>query len=472
MKRNHLLWVLLLSLSVRVPLLVTQHDAYLTGGIVTSMGLVARNLLEGRGLAETTGPPEIFRLDDLQFREGKLRDIREFPNPPDQTTKPLIQRMPGYPALLALIWKVTGSYTYLPAQILQVLLSALLPLLLYDAARRLFGRSAGLAAGVLGALNVPEARLSVVPLYDWWLVPLAAFIAWLLVRAAARGYPVRDFIVMGLAVAAGVYFKPTVLVLPLFVMAALLPRLPGRPALLRGALAFGIPILALVPWAVRNDRIFHRPILTSTFFWPTIWEGFGEVPNDFGAYLDDRTTYLQALDSRKPLVYGTPEYDDHFRSKVIRVVESRPGFVASLWVHRLTRALLFPGNPWGISRAEDPEASFTRFQAARGGGMAAYLMERPGTFLVKLLQRVWEPFLFCMALLTLAVDRSRWKEFLPLVALPVSLLAVIVPIHLEGRYLLPGTQVWILLAAAPLAAWFLPDRDPRPSGAGLPDAQA
>jgi len=471
MKRSHLLWVLLLSLSVRVPLLITQHDAYLTGGIVTSMGLVARNLLEGRGLAETTGPPEIFQLDDLQFREGRLRDIREFPNPPDQTTKPLIQRMPGYPALLALIWKVTGSYTYLPVQILQVLLSALLPLLLYDAARRLFGRSAGLASGVLGALNVPEARLSVVPLYDWWLIPLVAFIAWLLVRTATRGYPVRDFIVMGLAVAAGVYFKPTVLVLPLFVLAALLPRLPWRPVLLRGALAFGIPILALVPWAVRNDRIFHRPILTGTFLWPTIWEGFGEVPNDFGAYLDDRATYIQAVAGRKLLVYGTPEYDDHFRPKVIRVFASRPGFVASLWIRRLVRGLLFPGNPWGIPWVEDPEASFTRFQATRGGGMAAYLMARPGTALVKVAQRVWEPFLLCMAFLALVVDRSRWKEFLPLVALPVFLLAVYVPLHIEGRYLLPGTQIWILFAAAPLSAWLLPDRDLSPTGTGLPGAR-
>jgi len=470
MKRSHLLWVLLLSLSVRVPLLVTQHDAYLTGGIATSLGLVARNLLEGRGLAETTGPREILQLDELQVLEGRLRDIREFPDPPDQPTKPLIQRMPGYPVLLAVIWKLTGSYTYLPVQILQVLLSALLPLLLYDAARRLFGRSAGLAAGVLGALNVPEARLAVVPLYDWWIVLLVAFIAWLLVRAAERGYPVRDFLVMGFAVAAGVYFKATVLVLPLFVLAALLPRLRGRQVLLRGALALGIPILALVPWAVRNNQVFHRPILTGTFLWPTIWEGFGEMPNDFGARLDDRTTYLQAVADQKLLVYGTPEYDDHFRPKVIRVVASHPGFVATLWVRRLVRGLLFPGNPWGIPRVEDPEASFTRFRTTRGEGMAAYLMARPGTALVKVIQRVWEPFLLCMALLTLVVDRSRWKEFLPLVALPVFLLAVYVPLHIEGRYLLPGSQIWILFAAAPLAAWLLPDRDFSPSGTGLPGA--
>ena len=465
MKRSHLLWILLLSLAVRLPLLVTQHDAYLSGGITTSLGLVARNFMEGRGLVETTGPPEILLLYDTQLQEGRLRDVREFPDPPDQPTKPLIQRMPGYPLLLAVTWKLTGSASYLPIQILQVLLSALMPWLLCDAARRLFGWRAGLAAGILGALNLPEARLAVVPLYDWWVILLVASVAWLLVRGGERGYPVPQFLVMGLCVAAGVYLRPTVLVLPVFALAALLPRLGWRQVLLRGVLALGIPILVLVPWAVRNDRVFHRPILTTTFFWPTVWEGFGEVPNSFGAYLDDRITYLQAVDSRKLLVYGSPEYDDHFRQKVIHLVATSPGFVASLWARRLVRGLLFPENPWGLPWAENPDASFIEFQRTGGGGIAAFLTKRPGTVLVKLAKRLWEPFLFLMALLTLVVDRSRWREFLPLVALPVFLLAVTIPLHLEGRYLLPGTQVWILFAAPPLAAWLLPDRGPASAGA-------
>jgi hypothetical protein len=283
---------------------------------------------------------------------------------------------------------------------------------------------------------------------------------------------VRHFLVMGLLVAAGVYLRPTVLVLPVFVLAALLPRLGGRQVLLRGALALGIPILVLVPWAARNNRVFHRPILTTTFFWPTVWEGFGEVPNNFGAHLDDRMTYIQAVAREKTLVYGSPEYDDHFRPQVIHVVATRPGFVASLWVRRLVRGLLFPENPWGIPWAEKPEASFTEFRRTGGGGVAAFLMARPGTVLVKVAQRLWEPFLFLMALLTLVVDRSRWREFLPLVALPVFLLAVTIPLHLEGRYLLPGSQVWILFAAAPLAASLLPERPPASPGTVPSDGRA
>ncbi len=456
MKKSHLLGVVLLSLAVRVPLLVTGHDTYTTGGITTSLGLVARNLVEGRGLVESTGPAEILAMYDRQAAEGRLADIRDIPDPPGQTTKPLIQRMPGYPFLLALIWKVTGDYRYLPVQILQVLLSALLPLLLYDAARRLFGASAALPAGLLGALNVPEARLAVLPLYDWWAVLLVGVLAWLLVRSAERGFPARDFLLMGLCVAAGAYFKSTVLVLPLFATAALLPRLPLRPLLLRGALFIGIPILALVPWAARNQRVFHRTILTNTFFWATLWEGFGEVPNPFGAILDDRTTYIQAVGHDKLLVYGSPEYDDHFRAKVITVCTTHPGFVASLWIRRLVRGLLFPVNSWGMTWAESPEASFAYFQGTRGGGPLAYLAARPGVVLLKLAQKIWEPLLLLLGLLTLAADRARWREFLPLVSLPVALLATTIPLHLEGRYLLPGLEVWILFASAPLSAWLIP----------------
>src|SRR2546426_5265164 len=119
MSRSRFLALLfLLAMAVRLPMLYFLRDAYLTGGITTSLGLVARNMLEGRGLTETTGPEEILRFYDLELSEEKLHDIREIPDPPDQPTVPLIQRMPGYPALLALCWKLTGSYRYLPVQIL------------------------------------------------------------------------------------------------------------------------------------------------------------------------------------------------------------------------------------------------------------------------------------------------------------------------------------------------------------------
>jgi len=463
LKRRFLLVLFLLALAVRLPMLASLHDAYLTGGITTSLGLVARNLLEGRGLAETTGPQEILRLYDLQLAEGRLLDIRGFPNPPDQPTSPLIQRMPGYPVLLAMTFKLAGTYRYLPIQILQVLLSAMLPLFVVGAGRRFFGESAARVAGVLACLNFAEARLAVVPLYDWWVIFVAAWLVWLLSRSMERGYPAGSFAWMGLVLAGGVYLKSTVLALPFFLALFLVPKLgPGRAAL-RGALLAGLPLLALTPWAVRNDRLFRRPILTNTFFWPTVWEGFGEIPNPFGAVLDDRRTHLSALAVQPDLRYGSPEYDDFFRGKVFAALEGHPGFVASLWVRRFCSGLLFPGNPWGIGGANRSEASYTVFRAETGRGPLGYVLRWPGVALIKVLQRLWDPLLFFMTLLTLASDRKRWREHLPLLAFPVAFLAVTVPLHLEGRYLLPGAPALILFASVPLASWLFSPRRPTAS---------
>jgi|GEM_PF-3753483 4-amino-4-deoxy-L-arabinose transferase and related glycosyltransferases of PMT family len=453
--------LLLLALAVRLPMLYFLRDVYLTGGITTSMGLVARNLLEGRGLTETTGPESILRLYDLQLAEGRLHDIQEFPDPPDQPTSPLIQRMPGYPALLALIWKLTGSYRYLPVQVVQILLSSLLPLLIYGTARRYFGETSGRVAGILAAVNIAEARLAVVPLYDWWILFTAGIVLWLLSLAMERGFPLRGFALIGGVFAVGVYFKSTLIIVPFFLALCLVPQIGWRRSSIGALLLAGLPLLALAPWMARNDRIFHRSFLTNTFFWASIWEGFGEVPNPFNAYLDDRRTYLTALLERRDLVYGSPAYDDYFRAKVLRVYEERPGFVATLWLGRLWRGLISPANPWGLAGADRPEMSYTNFRLETGGSPFDYLRHRPGVAFVKILQRCWDPLLISLALVTLVMEWRRWREFLPLLALPLAFLAVTIPIHLEGRYLLPGSLVLILFASVPVAAWMFPGRGNR-----------
>jgi hypothetical protein len=443
----------LLALAIRIPMLCSYHDTYLTGGITTSLGLVARNLLQGRGLSETTGPQEILLLYDRQAEEGRLLDIEEFPDPPDQPTAPLIQRMPGYPALLALSWLVVGKYRYLPVQILQGVLSSLLPLLLYGAGRRLFGEAPGRIAGILACLNFAEARLAVVPLYDWWILFLTGVALWLLARSMQLGFPVAGFALLGAVIAAGIYLKSTLLVLPFCLSFFLVPRLGVVSSLPRVLVLIGLPLLALLPWTLRNYLVFDRLILTNTFFWPTVWEGFGEVANPFGAVLDDRRTFLQASAEKPGMTYGSPEYDDHFQAKVVKAAKSHPRFVISLWARRLVRGLLAPGNPWGIAGVDREEVSYARFHRETGGGALGYVTKRPLVSLVKLLQRLWDPLLFLLAGVGLMETRRRSKDCLLLLAVPAAVLLVTVFVHLEGRYLLPAGQVFLLFASVPLSAW-------------------
>ena len=91
MSRRAPVLLFLLALAVRLPMLLTQPDDYASGGITTAMGLVARNLLAGRGLVETPIPDESQFLYDRQQAEGRLIDIAEFPDPPDPPTRAPIQ---------------------------------------------------------------------------------------------------------------------------------------------------------------------------------------------------------------------------------------------------------------------------------------------------------------------------------------------------------------------------------------------
>lgn len=447
MSRRAPILLFLLALAVRLPMLFTQHDDYASGGITTAMGLVARNILAGRGLVETTGPDEILRLYDRQQAEGRLLEIADFPDPADQPTRPLIQRMPGYPLFLAAVWRITGTQRYFPAQAVQVLLGALLPLLLYGAGRRLFGKTAGLITGTITAVNLPMAWLAVVPLYDGWVLLLAGLIVWLLARAEGRGHPLQDWACIGLAAATGVYFKSTFLIVPPLLAAAVVPRLGPRRAARRGAVALGLPLLALFPWVVRNERIYHRPILTNTFFWATVWEGFGEIDNDFGAVLDDRATYAAVAAGRPEITYASPEYDDLIKPLVLEVLKTRPGFLVRLAAHRLIRGLFLPDDRWGIPAAEGTAHSFAAFRARTGGGRIAYVMAEPLAASVKVLQRLWSPLLLGAAILSLCLNRGRWREFLPLLGVAAAFLSTAVLLHFEGRYLLPAVLVWTLLAS-------------------------
>ncbi len=87
---------------------------------------------------------------------------------------------------------------------------------------------------------------------------------------------------------------------------------------------------------------------------------------------------------------------------------------------------------------------------------------------MKLLQKIWDPLRFGLALLTLAVDRNRWREFLPFLSIPAAMLAVTVPLHFEARYLLPASLVWILLAAVPVSATFFPSPPPAADDSSAP----
>lgn len=150
---------------------------------------------------------------------------------------------------------------------------------------------------------------------------------------------------------------------------------------------------------------------------------------------------------RPEIAYGSPEYDDLIRPRVLEVLRTRPGFLVRLAAHRLIRGLFLPGDRRGIPAAEASGHSFAAFRASTGGGPIASVAAEPLAAVVKIVQRLWNPLLLAVALLSLWLHRRRWRECLPFLGVAAAFLATAVLLHLEGRYLLPAVLVWTLPAS-------------------------
>jgi 4-amino-4-deoxy-L-arabinose transferase-like glycosyltransferase len=179
---------------------------------------------------------------------------------------------PGFPVLLALVYRAVGagsmSTRWAAGRIAQALLGVLAVALIYMIGRRLKGRMVGLTAAGLAAVYPPlvlaGSSLMSEPLYI--ALTLAAVLAALVHRQSPRG--LRYAVLAGVLAAVvamtrgnGIFF-----VLPLvFLVWSERPRRSWSS--LRAPLALlAATLIALAPWAIRNTIVFHKfvPLGTET----------------------------------------------------------------------------------------------------------------------------------------------------------------------------------------------------------------
>jgi len=183
---------------------------------------------------------------------------------------------PLYPYFLASIYGVFG-HSYWAVYLIQLALSMVLLLLVYDAARRLFDWRAGIAAAAMAALYKPlifyEGQVEKTAL----AVFLTALFVWLFVRASSLKppttsrsspagrwlWPFASGIALGLA---ALTRANTLLFAPLLPLALVLGRKgAGRRTQIGAAAAglFGV-LVVIAPVSVRNSLLAHEFTLTTT----------------------------------------------------------------------------------------------------------------------------------------------------------------------------------------------------------------
>lgn len=227
------------------------------------------------------------------------------------TTGPTALLAPGYPAVVALFFRIFGSFSFAAAialMTLQLLFSVLTVLLMMHVARRCFGVLAGDLAGAFWALSLP---LLWMPTIFWETclstLLLVGMIA-LALRCERRPNPVL-WALMGAHSAIAGLVNP-----------ALLPALLGvlgwaawqtrkvRPY--SPILGFLVLLLLFAPWPIRNARVLHAFIPMRSTVGFELW--VGNRPGATG-FLDE---------SQFPIFNGW-EYDQYAAKGEVRYMRDK-----------------------------------------------------------------------------------------------------------------------------------------------------
>jgi 4-amino-4-deoxy-L-arabinose transferase-like glycosyltransferase len=171
-------------------------------------------------------------------------------------------RLPGYPGFLALIWLITGVEHYSAVMIVQIFVDVGTCFLTTGIARQVASERAALWAFALAALCPFTANYAVTPLAETLSVFFTALTLLCLVEALDSTHGAgQRWVGCGLAVAASILLRPDGGLLLLAVglyLAVRIIRKPQRPRTIAALVVVSIIALGpLVPWTIRNWRLFH-----------------------------------------------------------------------------------------------------------------------------------------------------------------------------------------------------------------------
>jgi 4-amino-4-deoxy-L-arabinose transferase-like glycosyltransferase len=181
---------------------------------------------------------------------------------------PTYIRLPGYPAFLALVFAVFGRDNFRAVLLLQVLIDIGTCFVIAGLARRILGDRSGRIAFLLTALcpflaNYAAAALT--ETLEIFFTAVAFSCAAIAIKDLEHGRK-RAWAWCGLALFADITLRPDggllLVAIGLYLLLLLIRNLRQRKAV-GGIITAGLVLLAfslgpLVPWTVRNYRVFHR----------------------------------------------------------------------------------------------------------------------------------------------------------------------------------------------------------------------
>jgi 4-amino-4-deoxy-L-arabinose transferase-like glycosyltransferase len=180
-----------------------------------------------------------------------------------------------YPALVTMVYYLTGGPHQIPVYLIQILLAALSVVSVGQLGKRLFGGDAGILAAGLFGLSPFVVWSSVAMMTEAVFLPLMCLAIWMLVEAIDN-----DSIELWIAAAifsalaclsrsALLYFLPIALLPWLFLRKSAV----SLAARCRGPVIFScVFACTIAPWTVRNYQVHHRFLLLDSKAGASLWQ--------------------------------------------------------------------------------------------------------------------------------------------------------------------------------------------------------
>jgi hypothetical protein len=450
MKNKKLILIFLLALGARLGLLYMSHDVLDGSGMSLGYANVARNLLLGRGFV-LSDESFLRELPNNQSKRGKLLDVEDYlpgiPTSQDVSLKPEVNRMTGYSVLLAMTYLIFGQQRYIYLQVIQAIVDSLSVFMIFWIAGIIFNRKIGLLSAFLFAIYWPEVRAAVSALHWAWMPFITVLATYLLIRASVdESKKIKIYILIGLIIAVGTYIHALMVLLPVFFGIGIIFNKGFRKGLIATGIMMSTVILLLIPWIIRNYKIFHRFIPTAVTLWQATWEGFGEFKNPFGAVLDDGATYKMVIDEGYNVEYGSLEFSDVLKEKVLKVIREHPFWYIGSVIKRTFKVTLFLRPDLGIY-----SMPYWNKYKDKGGTVLGYFKEYPRQFIIRLISMFITGITFLTALVGIWLTRAKLKTTILLVMVPFYFIAEIAPLAADSpAYILPGHFVFLIFTAISL----------------------
>lgn len=208
---------------------------------------------------------------------------------------------PIYPYLVAAIFKIWGIYSDQSRAIIQTLNCAFMSLTIipiYSIARKTFGEAVALGASWIWVFLPTSLFFAVAWIWDTSLIALFLALIFWATLAMHEARTTWSWAGYGALWGIGVLINPSVLSLFPFLVGWVIweSRRDGAPWIKYSCATILVFAVALVPWTVRNYRVFGKIIVLRSNFGLELWLGNNPgVPDSWSPWLHPNDNLQEAL---------------------------------------------------------------------------------------------------------------------------------------------------------------------------------